>query len=182
MFVRRRHAVAAVLAVALLTTGCGSPASSPTPEPMATAPSPTDSDTAAFAAAEATYRAYVDALNAVNLSDPTTFEPVYALTSGAILESDRKALSEYNASGVTMSGRTEVRQIFPQSVDRNSVELYICIDVTSVLLSDAEGRSMVPPDRDPVQKMLVTAEIDMLSPSGARLIDVVSSTQGPACG
>ncbi|MDQ1216593.1 hypothetical protein [Microbacterium arborescens] len=181
MFVRRRHAVAALVAALLLTSGCGSPASPPASPTTATTPSPADSDAAAFAAAEATYRAYVDALNAVDLADPSTFEPVYALTTGEILESDRKALSAYNASGVTISGRTEVRQVFPHSVDGNVAELYVCIDVSSVTLTNADGQSMVPPDRDPVQAMLVTAERDTQLATGARLIDVVGTAEGPTC-
>lgn len=146
-----------------------------------TTPSPADSDAAAFAAAEETYRAYVEALNAVDLADPSTFEPVYALTTGEILESDRKALSGYNASGVTMSGRTEVKEVVPHSVDGDVAELYVCIDVSSVTLTNADGESMVPPDREPIQAMLVTAERDPQLDTGALLIDVVSTLEGPTC-
>ncbi|WP_162815416.1 hypothetical protein [Microbacterium arborescens] len=159
MFVRRRHAVAAVLAVALLTTGCGSPASSPTPEPTATAPSPTDSDTAAFAAAEATYRAYVDALNAVDLSDPTTFEPVYALTTGDVQEADREALSNYNSQNVTVSGSSRITSIeFAGSVQQDRVQLAVCLDVSTVEVRAADGESLVSPERVPIQSLLVTVE------------------------
>lgn len=181
MFVRR-HAVAALVVVALLTSGCGSPASPPTLAPTTAAPSPTDSAAAAYAAAEATYRAYVDALNAVDLSDPTTFEPVYALTRGHIHESDRKALTGYNASGVTMTGRTEIRKSFPRSVVDGIVDIYVCIDVASVTLTNADGTSLVPSDRAPVQKMLVTAESDTSSATDARIVDVVSTSEGPSCG
>ncbi|HOQ22628.1 MAG TPA: hypothetical protein PLN62_09415, partial [Microbacterium sp.] len=64
-------AVGAALLALALVTGCA-PEPAPTPTPTGFA-----SDDEAFAAAEATYRAYVDALNAVDLSDPATFEPVY---------------------------------------------------------------------------------------------------------
>ena len=71
--------VAATLALALvvgLATGC-QPEPSPSPSGPAFA-----NEEAAFAAAEETYRAYVDALNQVDLSDPETFEAVYAWTTG----------------------------------------------------------------------------------------------------
>jgi hypothetical protein len=69
MIRERRFAAAATLALALaLTTACA-PDPAPTPSPTGFA-----SQEEAFAAAEATYRAYVDALNAVDLSDPATFE------------------------------------------------------------------------------------------------------------
>ncbi|MFB8892736.1 hypothetical protein [Microbacterium plantarum] len=153
MFVRRRHAVAAVLAVALLTTGCGSPASSPTPEPTATAPSPTDSDTAAFAAAEATYRAYVDALNAVDLSDPTTFEPVYALTTGDVQEADRRNLSQFNAEGVAVSGESVIMRV---EYNAQSRSLHACLDVSTVALTAPDGTSLVDAERRDIQSLKVS--------------------------
>ena len=72
----RLLAAAAVLACVLITTtGCFA---QPDPEPTPLF----SSEEEAFAAAEATYRAYVDALNQVDLSDPETFEEVYAWTTG----------------------------------------------------------------------------------------------------
>jgi ABC-type oligopeptide transport system substrate-binding subunit len=63
--IRERRFAAATLALALaLTTACA-PDPAPTPSPTGFA-----SQEEAFAAAEATYRAYVDALNAVDLADP----------------------------------------------------------------------------------------------------------------
>ena len=67
-------AVAALVMSALV--GCGTPTDPAEPTPVFT------SEEQAFAAAEETYRAYVDALNQVDLSDPATFEPVFALTTG----------------------------------------------------------------------------------------------------
>ncbi|MET0860918.1 MAG: hypothetical protein ABW091_07810, partial [Microbacterium sp.] len=67
--------VALVLASAALSGCTPQPAPTPTPTGFAT-------EDEAFAAAEETYRAYVDALNQVDLSDPETFEPVYAWTTG----------------------------------------------------------------------------------------------------
>ncbi len=67
-------------------TGCGAAG-----EPRASTPAPLfSSEAEAFAAAEATYRAYVDALNQVDLSDPETFEAVYAWTTGDANATDRE--------------------------------------------------------------------------------------------
>ena len=72
----RLLAAAAVLAcVIMTTTGCFA---QPDPEPTPLF----SSEEEAFAAAEETYRSYVDALNQVDLSDPETFEEVYAWTTG----------------------------------------------------------------------------------------------------
>ncbi|MFK4113682.1 hypothetical protein ACI2K6_03570 [Microbacterium sp. NPDC006705] len=158
MFVRRRHAVAAVLAVALLTTGCGSPASSPTPEPTATAPSPTDSDTAAFAAAEATYRAYVDALNAVDLSDPTTFEPVLALTTDEAEVSVARSFEEMRSKSWQVEGRSTIVSLSPDEMNaaRTRATLAVCLDVSRVSVVDKNGASMVG-DRPDIQSLQISA-------------------------
>ncbi len=73
---RRSAAVVVALAVTLGATAC-----QPEPTPTPTGPAFASEDEA-FAAAEETYRAYVDALNQVDLSDPETFEAVYAWTTG----------------------------------------------------------------------------------------------------
>src|SRR5215207_2167659 len=96
-----RRVAALVVAVAVVSataTGCQ-------PEP---GPSPSGplfaSEEEAFAAAEETYRAYVDALNQVDLSDPETFEPVYALTTGDANAEARRALTRMHADGWTVEG------------------------------------------------------------------------------
>src|SRR5690349_13054891 len=97
--------IAAALAVAVVlgtATACQ-------PEP---APSPSTGAFAtqaeAFAAAEETYRAYVDALNQVDLSDPETFEAVYAWTTGDANANERKTLSRMSADGWRVTGSTAV--------------------------------------------------------------------------
>ncbi len=76
MNLRLAAAAAALALAAVAVTGCSTPAGAPKPTPAFS------SEAEAFAAAEATYRAYVDALNAVDLSDPSTFEDVYSWTTG----------------------------------------------------------------------------------------------------
>ena len=99
--IRRAAAAAIVLALALgMTTAC-----QPDPAPSASGPIFANEEEA-FAAAEETYRAYVDALNQVDLSDPETFEAVYAWTTGEANAGARKSLLEMHADGWTVTGAT----------------------------------------------------------------------------
>ncbi len=96
----RRAAAALVLALALgMTTAC-----QPEPAPSPSAPVFANEEEA-FAAAEETYRAYVDALNQVDLSDPETFEAVYAWTTGEANASDaRRRSARCTRTAGTVSG------------------------------------------------------------------------------
>ena len=83
--ISRVAAVTIALALAVcVMTGC-----QPEPEPSPSAPA-FATEEEAFAAAEETYREYVDALNQVDLSDPETFEAVYAWTTGDANANERK--------------------------------------------------------------------------------------------
>src|SRR6478735_4515131 len=128
----------------LALTGCT------TPEPPEPTPTPAfSSEEEAFAAAEETYRAYVDALNQVDLSDPETFEEVYAWTTGELNASDRKGLSTYHADGASVDGDSSVLLIAPPpggSVLEGD-GIAVCLDVSDVMVTDAHGSSLVDPDR-----------------------------------
>ncbi|TFV82453.1 hypothetical protein E4V99_16285 [Microbacterium sp. dk485] len=144
--VARAFVVLAVAAAA--ATGCvGSP------EPRETTPTPL-TDEQAFAAAEETYRAYIDALNHVDLSDPTTFEPVYAWTQGSFEADERRSLSEMHADRWTISGssvlaHTEAIAVTPTG----SVRLEVCVDVSQVRLLDTDGNSVAASDRPDMQEL-----------------------------
>lgn len=162
----RLTALAALAAAAL--TGCAAD-----PAPIETTPAAL-SDAEAFAAAEETYRAYVDALNAVDLSNPSTFEPVYALTTGDVNADFRTSFSEMHANGWTVSGESVVRSLTP--IERQSVSdvtLEACLDVTEVAVRDDSGTSVVEPDRADIQ--LVTAH---LVEDGGWQINGLSSQDG----
>ena len=144
---------AGLLALALLLGGCTpEPAPEPTPTP------PFASEEEAFAAAEATYRAYVDALNQVDLSDPETFEPVFGWTTGEANAGERKSLSQMHADGWSVSGRTSVvgARLADFSPKDGEVELAVCADVSGVDVRDSNGISVVSPDRPDLQASFVT--------------------------
>lgn len=80
----------AVLALGVSALSACAPAPEPTPTP-----SPAfASEEEAFAAAEATFAEYVDALNHVDFSNPTTFDAVFDVLSGQASESTKRAFSE----------------------------------------------------------------------------------------
>ena len=174
----RRAAAALVLALALgMTTACQ-------PEP---APSPSGpvfaNEEEAFAAAEETYRAYVDALNQVDLSDPETFEAVYAWTTGELNASDRKGLTNYHADGVTVSGDSVIVLLEPESFDSStdSVELAACLDVSAVEVSDKNGESVVDPDRIDVQTLAVSVVPGAASATGLLVTAIGPRESEPSC-
>lgn len=144
MFARLASATA-VVAVVVVLSGCvAEPAPSPTPT------APFSSEEEAFAAAEETYRAYVDALNDVDLSDPETFEAVYAWTTGEANADERTNLSAMHGDKWTVSGQTKVinfvgREFLPAAVE--IVSAVLCSDVSEIDVRDENGKSMVGLDR-----------------------------------
>lgn len=157
-------------------TGCTPP---PAPEPTPTFAGEEE----AFAAAEATYRAYVDALNAVDLSDPETFEDVYAWTTGELNASDRRGLSEYHASATTVTGESHVDLLEAESVNSNDSEvlLFACLNVSGVQVLDRNGNSLVDPDRTDVQRLRVNLSKDEGSPTGWLIESIGPREEGPDC-
>lgn len=147
----RNRALAVIgTAVLLALSGCT------TPEPAT--PTPTaafSSEEEAFAAAEETYRAYVDALNQVDLSDPETFEGVYEWTTGEANAGARKTFTQMHADGWVVDGPTVIDLVEPstEQAEDESVSLDICLNVRQVTLVDEHGESVVAPDRRDVQSM-----------------------------
>ncbi|MFJ6679628.1 hypothetical protein ACIQLK_10980 [Microbacterium sp. NPDC091382] len=159
MIARRTAALLAATALAAALSAC-SPTTSPTSSPTPTAFA---SEEEAFAAAEATYRAYVDALNKVDLSDPATFEPVYAQMSGDAADQERKTLSAYHADDLTVTGRSKLTVLEPidWDPDSNRARLASCVDVSQVDVRDPAGKSIVTAERPDIQSVLVTLERDV---------------------
>ncbi|MFT4307699.1 MAG: hypothetical protein QM604_12495 [Microbacterium sp.] len=164
-----------VLAAALLV-GC---APDPAPTPSATGFADED---AAFAAAEATYRAYVDALNQVDLSNPATFEEVYQWTTGDLNASDREGLSYYHAEGYTISGETSITEIALNSVasDFSTITIDLCLDVSEINIVDANGSSQIDADRVEIQTVRATL-ITSTSTTGLQIESLAARGDGPTC-
>ncbi|KAA9157523.1 hypothetical protein F6B41_04860 [Microbacterium lushaniae] len=176
MLARVARALAVLAVVAAAATGCvGSP------EPRETTPTPL-TDEQAFAAAEETYRAYVDALNEVDLSDPATFEPVYALTTGDANAEERKSLSRMHADGWTVSGRTLLEgfrgESFEYSSSTPSVTAFACLDVSEVTVVDATGVPVAGDERPDTY----TLEVVLDQRDGSFAIASSNAVSEPTCG
>ncbi len=169
-------AVVGLVLMAAVAVGCV-----PEPEPTPTA-TVFASEEEAFAAAEETYRAYVDALNQVDLSDPETFEAVYAWTTGDANAGERKTLTDLQAQGLTVSGGTETVSFTPESFEADGdpvVSARVCSDVSAVALVDSEGNSAVSPDRRDVYAL----DISFTHARTATSLAIASSTavEDPTC-
>ena len=170
-----RRAVAAAAAALLLTVTLGVTACMPEPEPT---PTPTGfaSEAEAFAAAEETYRAYVDALNQVDLSDPDTFEPVFAWTTGEANADERQSVSQMHADEWAVSGETVTEAFLPTAYTPEEsavVAAVACSNVSDIQLVDATGISMVSPDRRDVYALALEFQY---SETSATLLQISSST------
>ncbi|HYJ48675.1 MAG TPA: hypothetical protein VEX12_02060, partial [Microbacterium sp.] len=156
--------VTLALAIVLgMATGC-----QPEPEPSPTGPV-FATEEEAFAAAEETYRAYVDALNQVDLSDPETFEAVYAWTTGDANAQARETFSEMHADKWTVSGASIPTVVEPRAgggPELSEVEVAICLDVSAVQLLDATGQSVIDADRPDVQSMLISMNASAATDTG----------------
>ena len=127
----------------VVLSGC-SPAPEPTPTPTAVFASEEE----AYAAAEETYRAYIDAFNAVDLSDPSTFESVLSFTTGDYQSDERKSLSEMHAQGHVRGGAIQVLSFLGEDAsDQSEIRARACTDISSTTFTDENGTSLVPPDR-----------------------------------
>lgn len=145
---------AAALALVVLA-GC-SPEPESTPEPTAAFASEEE----AFQAAEATYRAYIDAVNEIDLEDPDTFEDAFAWLAGDAESASRKTFSEFRANRYSMSGETLLARFEPleADLDTEKVVVNLCTDVSSVDVQNSSGQSVVSPDRPDLQPLTVEFE------------------------
>lgn len=169
---------AALVVTASVLAGCSDPAPAPSPSGTGFA-----TEAEAFAAAEATYRAYVEALNRVDLSDPNTFEDVYRWTTGEANAAERKSLSDYHARGLSVSGETMTesfrgRELLPSDSPR--VTAIACSNIGGIRLFDASGTSQVPENRPAVYQLEL--EFNQTDSSPTRLLIATSrAVEGTEC-
>ena len=140
MIIRRVAVVGIVLAGMLALGGCdGSPA------PAASTP-PFASEEEAFAAAEETYRAYVDAGN-TRAADPSSASDPLTYLIGDALEAESSA--ESPSPGVTTEGGIEVQWF--EGIDASETLARIradsCLDLSQTRLVNAAGEDVTPPSR-----------------------------------
>lgn len=177
----RRITVAASLALAAAAMGgCAGPASPPPPEPAPLFAS----DEEAFAAAEATYRAYVAASNRIDVGDPKSFEPVFDLTGGSLNAADRKTLAGMYADGYRTGGQMVIDKVVPREVSllRGEVSLDVCLYVGDAYLYDVNGVSVVDAARNPFQALTVSFSPGLPGETVLRAIQIEPSEELVECG
>lgn len=144
--VRTGSALAAAGLLIGMLSAC-TPDAEPTPKPTKTAAFASDEE--AFAAAEETYRAYVDATNQVDIQDSASFEPVFSWLTGTALKDERETFSEFKAEGLTRNGSGSFDSFTPLSFEHDEVIANLCLDVSEIELNYSDGTSAVPGDRPP---------------------------------
>jgi hypothetical protein len=150
----RRGASAAIVALLIVALAACTPEAAPAPPPS---PSVVSSEDAAFAAAEATYRAYVDAVNARRADPDSPLDPESFL-AGPALESSRRAQRRFDSAGLRLEGSSRVIDISRSSASGSRLELLVCLDSSETRLLDRKGLEVTPPDRGDTGTLRVTVE------------------------
>lgn len=135
---RTAYAGAALLALAALTACMPDPA--PTPSPTGFA-----SEEEAFAAAEDTYRAYIDALSARQTGDESV-DPLGFLTGQALeeaIDSDRQLELEQ----LELRGPISVTALDQIDATVYSASVHACVDMSKARVLDATGTDITPATR-----------------------------------
>jgi hypothetical protein len=174
--VSRRASLGLVALLVVGLTGCsGAPAPDPSgsPSPAATGFASEDE---AFAAAEETYRAYVDEMNAYYAgeddADPNAF------LSGGTLASAKDLHEQEETLGLSVSGAQRVLSVAPKDVTvvegTTSVDLTVCMDISDTRVLDANGKDVTP------ERVEVRALDVQLATVQDRLLIVASVTNDDA--
>jgi hypothetical protein len=176
MFGRRGAASSATLVLCAVLAACAAPAPEPTPALI-----PFTGADAAYAAAEATYRGYIDALNEVDLGDPQTLDDLDRWTTGTAAVEQRESLTRLDADGWT-SGGTGVEGFTGEVYAADgepAVVAGVCVDVSNGGVLDVfgvAGKDAGPLGRVPLR---VTFMRDVQGPFGLRIARTVP---GDECG
>ena len=172
---RRAVTVAAVLwctAATVVLVGC-TPEAAPTPLPLPTATG-FASDEEAFAAAEATYRAYVDADNARRAGDMAA-DPTRYL-SGPLLEAELDSAAEFAELGVRLEGDIKIESFTVSSASTTLLMATICLDVSSTRVLNERDENVTPETRE----NLLGQDVTMLWASNGITINESSANEA-AC-
>lgn len=154
---RRRHlrfATACALALAgAALTGC-SPSPAPTPSPTPAFASEEE----AFAAAEETYRAYIDAFNAEN-SGAIPPKPSLDFLSGDVLADEVAARKDQSKAGIHIEGVSKILTFDGTSSDLSSpilsVHATVCLDASDSRAIDMNGADVTADGRSDVYAVSV---------------------------
>ena len=151
----------AAFAVVGALVGCArSPEPTPTPTGFA-------SEAEAFEAAEATYRAYVDATNAQRM-DPLHSPAPESFLRGELLESELEFDRQLKAEVLSIVGETVITDVEYAAIDANltSADVNICLDSSQTTIVDESGNDVTPSTREPITLISTTV---VWTPSGTAI-------------
>ena len=150
---RRYLAVGCVALSTVGILGC-----SPTPEPEPTPTPAFASEEEAFAAAEETYRAYINAGNA-RIAGSTTADP-RVLLSGSALEADIDTSNLLSEKNLRLEGKAALTSFIGTSALLSAspevVNATVCVEAAGTRLIDVDGNDVTPSDRPDASSLEVT--------------------------
>ncbi|WOF21811.1 hypothetical protein N8K70_10485 [Microbacterium betulae] len=172
MTTRRPFAVLpAALIAALALSGC-TPDPGPTPTPTGFA-----TEEEAFAAAEETYRAYIDALNARNAGDEEADPQSFLI--GEVLESDQRTREILEQSKQTIQGSLDILSFTPETTTRIAdaiqVDAIVCMDATNARILDSNGGDVTPEDTPSIYSL----KIELTSADNTLKISASENSDNP---
>jgi hypothetical protein len=159
----RRAAGAALTAVTIWGLVACTPAPAPTPTPTGFT-----SEDEAFLAAESTYRAYIDALNDVDLSDPATSRDALSYLTGKALQAEIDSAREFDLNGIRLDGPIRLHSLTPREATSTTASTRVCLDVSSTRVINDSGDDVTPADRDD----LLALDVSFIwTPTGSLISD-----------
>lgn len=143
------------------------PPSAPGPLPSSTPVFASEEE--ALAAAEAAYARYVEVSNNVGANGWVDVEPLSTVLRSTALEDALETVADYRVRRLKQVGDVRFDSMTLQSfrgatAGKVEVSVYLCIDVADVDLVDAEGDSVIAPDRpdrQPVEVVIDDIEGDL---------------------
>lgn len=159
-----------VLVAALV--GCSGETRIPPPEPSSAAEPLFASDEEALEAATAAYEEYLVVLDALLQSPRVVDGDFDGVASGEALDLAEESVQKFIDDAVFITaprqvGSVELQQVIAGDVS-TEVLLYVCEDVSGVLLVDSTGASLSAPDRPNFSTFEVAVSF---GPNGARVAD-----------
>lgn len=170
-----RATATVLLAVSIIAlTGCLGSTPKPTPTPTAVF----SSEEEAFAAAEETYRAYIDAVNA-RRADPQSRPDPQSFLIGEALEADIESQREADQLGIHLEGKSVVTSVTPVSADPSvgDVVIQACYDSAGARVFNEAGEDVTIADRDAT----VLAEVHLTAMGAGLAIDELLGIVSDEC-
>jgi len=183
MAIRTRTPIRSLTAVVIFSfaiAGCANSQAGPLPEESASPRPLFASDEEALEAAKSAYAKYLDVESVIGSEGGIKPERIAEVAVRDALEESLKSSAQFRRERAHAVGRAEFTiaglqqyNAFP-TTRLDVVSAYVCLDVSSIDIRDADDISLVSPDRPNIQSLQVNFDSSKLSPVSL----VVSSSTG----